>query len=191
MPSTKTVTVYKFEELSPTVQKKLIEKWQRDAHEFFEASTLTDSFKQSLEEVGLPSDDVNWSLSYSQGDGVGFYGNFSIGEYLKKNKLTAKFKGLKPLIDGMDINASLGRRSHHYNHWNNMTVDLEVQGDVTPEQEKLLKQLDEHIQEHVKAFSKQLEKEGYQEIEYQTSEEQARESLTNDDLDYDQNGRRV
>lgn len=85
---------YKFEELSPTAKKRAIEKFQQYAHEDFDVKQLTETFKERLDEVGLPSDDIRWSLSYSQGDGVGFSGHIDIKDYLKKNKLSKDYASL-------------------------------------------------------------------------------------------------
>jgi hypothetical protein len=185
--------VYTFSELSPAAQKKAIEKWRKIASENFDATMLTENFQQILEEKGLPDKDIRWSLSSSQGDGVAFYGTFDIVEYIKKNKLTTKYKDLMKVLP-YNFTSQISRRgSHHYDHYNTMEVDIAGEGDyeMTPAQEALLKQLHDHIAKDIVEVSKKLEKIGYDEIEYQQSEEQAREYLGQDDDEFDESGKRI
>ncbi|HYX21705.1 MAG TPA: hypothetical protein VFA98_12745 [Thermoanaerobaculia bacterium] len=85
---------YKFEELSPRAKKRAIEKFQEWAHNDIDTKQLTDTFKERLEEVGLPSHNISWSLGYTQGDGVSFGGSFEIREYLEKNNLVRDYASL-------------------------------------------------------------------------------------------------
>lgn len=68
---------------------------EKDAHRFDYSKSslcrcLSDSgaddvsfhIKGRLEELGLPNDDVSWSLSFCQGDGVAFCGRVSLSENL-------------------------------------------------------------------------------------------------------------
>jgi hypothetical protein len=189
MPTQRTVTVYKFSELNPKAQKQAIEDYQRVQGENFDSKRLTENFAERLDEVGLPSKKVNWSLSSSQGDGVAFYGLINLREYVKKNDLTAKYKPIEGHF--MDTSTSIEQKgSHHYNHANSMKLEMEAPEDLTPGEQALFKQLHDHIEEHIKSLSRELEKIGYSEIEYESSEEVAREALSEDEVDFDKDGHR-
>ena len=183
MPTQRTVTVYKFSELSPAAKKVAIEKWREVEHENLEPSRITESFEERLKEVGLPHKTVEWSLGHVQGDGVWFYGPMKLTEYLKKNKLAGKYKILSEVADDITVQIERAGRDH-------MNFDMQVYGDLTPEQKAASEKLYEHIKEHIKDFSDELQKDGYTEIDYLTSEEVAKEALEEDDLDFEESGRR-
>jgi hypothetical protein len=195
MPSQRTVTVYKFTELAPKVQQKLIDREIKYLHENFDADYLTDFFKERLEKAGLPHEDVQWSLSSSQGDGVAFYGRFNLRDYIKENNLALQYSDLTPGVL-MDVSAEIVRKgSHRYNHSNSMQLEIIPGGELTKAEESSLKSLDDHIASHInhiashiKDVSRELEKLGYSDIEDSTSEERAREQLENNDLEYDEKG---
>lgn len=190
MPKIRQVEVYSFEELSPKAKERAIEKWRQREHETFDNSLITEQFEQTLQEKGLPTDDIRWSLSSSQGDGVAFYGRFDLKEYLQKNKLSSRFTGLKKILD--DIGAEVSKRgSSHYDHYNTMEIDLDYRGDLTARQKKSLEDLHEHLKEDVQNVSHQLEKEGYQEIDYLTSAEEAKNGIEANDYEFDINGNQI
>ena len=84
-----TINICTFNELSDEAKEKARE-WYRDG----DSEMTSDQFEYRLEELGLPNKDIRWSLSCCQGDGVAFYGELDIEEYLTKNKLKTKFKKL-------------------------------------------------------------------------------------------------
>lgn len=75
MPRKVELKVYSFDELSPTAKARAIEDYRPHAWDQADSDVLNDLFKERLDEVGLPTKKLAWSLSYSQGDGVGFYGD--------------------------------------------------------------------------------------------------------------------
>jgi hypothetical protein len=87
---------YKFDELSPEAKKRAIEKWREKGWDWddFDTTQLTEVFEARLEELGLPNENVHWSLISAQGDGVSFEGKIDIQEYLKKHNLLRKYASL-------------------------------------------------------------------------------------------------
>lgn len=193
MPREHTITVYKFDELSPKAKKRALEEWQRLSDEHFDASSLTESFAYRLEELGLPHDKIGWRLSSSQGDGVAFYGKIDLEEHLKKNSLVKKYQVLAGLIDGGDLAVKIekNRSLHMYDHYNTMDLEMDISRDLSPAEEKKVKELEEEIQEQIVAVSRQLEKVGYDEIEYQNSDEYLTESIEANDLEFDVSGNQI
>jgi len=104
---------YKFSELSPDAQEHALERWREKGWAWDDGDTemLTETFKEDLEALGLPHDNVHWQLSYSQGDGVAFEGNLDVGEYLKKNKLLRDYASLfAPAFEEKDVGRPVGHR---------------------------------------------------------------------------------
>lgn len=132
------VKVYQFEELTEEAKEVARSWWRRTLDEDFEpyTSMITDIFKEQLEELGYPAEDIGWSLSHCQGDGVAFYG---LIDYQMMDILVKRFYENKQLTDeeyslynevteeDFTITANIVRNSfgHHYSHWNTMQVEIE------------------------------------------------------------------
>lgn len=107
---------------------------------------VTEHFKNRLSGLGYPDDlQVEWSLSYCQGDGMAFYGRLSLDDTanLMNRLLSPDRKGIKPVdrfknllaqkhIDPMlrvmdeygGFDLAIGKNSlgHHYSHYNTMSL---------------------------------------------------------------------
>lgn len=188
---TRVDTVYNLEDLDEAAQEKAHEAWANEIYECgWVSESINDTFHYYLEERGMPTDDLEWSLSWSQGDGVAFYGTIDIEKYLRFTKQWSKFSHL---WRSFDISASSSRNSwaHHYSHYNTMTVDLEpyYDKDPTEKQAALIKELDDLLSEAVKDISHELEKMGYAEIEYQTSFEAFKDSCEANEYEFTEEGK--
>jgi hypothetical protein len=177
---TRTDTVYTFDELDDDTQQKVMEKIAQQNMEWYDASDLTYQFEQVLEPLGFPTDDINWSLSWSQGDGVAFYGTFDVYVWLRTQKLRTKFRRL--LSRDMYIGCNIERTSYanFYSHENTMHVELTVDHEVrllTQKEEILASELRELVCEAVIEMSRFLERMGYDEFRYLTSEEYIKEQI--------------
>ena len=182
-----TIIVYSIDELTGEAKKRAVEKVQTILHETFEPSFLTEHFKELLKEKGLPGLSVYWSLSYCQGDGVAFYGKVDIDALLACEAckpIWPELRYLQSLDFGHEIEIT-GVNSRYYHH-NSMKVTTHYPGFGL---DKSLYKVEDLIEErraavyffldrYIKGISKELEKVGYAEIEYQTSEEMALEYAT-------------
>lgn len=89
---TKTINLYEFDELSKEAQQKAI-KYFRDTEEYI---FLSDDMQYRLDEL-IPENGiigkakVFYSLSYSQGDGAMFEGNFTWGTWTVKIKHSGRY----------------------------------------------------------------------------------------------------
>lgn len=191
MPTEYTATSYKFHELSPKAKERAIEKGRQWLWDDVDAKDLTEWFSERLEEVGLPSEDVRWRLSYSQGDGVAFYGKMDLEEYVAKNKLKSKYKDLFKDDFEAYVTFEIDRRgSGNYDHWNTMRVECYASHrDPTQKQAELLDELREHVQEQAATVSREFERAGYDAIENKTSDEAVAEYLEANDYDFDASGK--
>lgn len=197
MPSTRTISVYTIDELTGKAREHAIEEERQALHENFDVDMLRDVFAERLAEKGYPTKDIRWSLSYSQGDGLAFYGEVDPEEYLAKNNNAdldkRKVARLQKLIREGDLGISITKLggANFYDHWNTMNVEFDVRGELKPESVKALEDFETFIKLDVKDVSRELEKIGYQEIEYQTSEDLALENLRSMEVEFLASGKRA
>jgi len=186
------IDVYEFDELSPKAKDRAI-TWYRESGAAFDTEdteAVSDMFRETLSARGLPTGDVRWRLSSSQGDGVAFYGRFDLDEYLKANKLKSKFPALKDVAN--DITANIEKVGPHmYDHYNTMRVEFEPQVELTDRQNKELDKLKEFVGAQIEKVSHDLEKAGYEEIEYREGDEQIAETIRANDWEFDVDGKRI
>jgi hypothetical protein len=78
------IQIFKLNDLSPSAKKNAIENYRDLFHKYgYEIrDSLRYFFSEMLKEHGLPDEDIRWSLSYSQGDGMAFYGNIEFEKLL-------------------------------------------------------------------------------------------------------------
>lgn len=197
--------IYKFEELSEDVQKKLIEKEQEFNYDAeWICKELTEEFSYRLGKAYYPNDKIEWRLGYCQGDGVAFYGYIdrdNIRNLIKKvmpkssperKKLLALSKDfLYNLVDFVEIQRN--DWGYHYSHYNTMKLSYDLTVTTISETtDKYFSWFDEFIKyllKDIKDTSRELERFGYEYLEGFQSEEYARECLENTDTEYDEYGR--
>lgn len=208
------INLYKFEELSDNAKKNAIENYRISMDWIIESDLITEMFKEKLKNMGYPTDDLEWRLSYSQGDGVAFYGEVDIDKVIER----LKHKGydlnydLYRAIDSenLAIIARIYRNSFGYHYSNYNTMEVEIDGDsIETMMEYLYEDLDSDTDEYVdkyneiynflldlkdcihsdiKDVSKELEKEGYSDIEYYSSDECIAETLIANEYKFTEDG---
>lgn len=151
-------------------------------------TVLQDYFEQQLVEFGFLSDlEINYSLSYCQGDGMAFYGDLDldslIGLFNKMNPLASdkaqrRFTFLAKYITDNEADAEVSiTRNHfgnHYSHYNTMTLVyplgeylelLDIRLKDRPILRKIWDEFITQLKSYIKETSKQLAAIGYQIIE--------------------------
>lgn len=181
------VMVFKFDELSPKVQERVISaklvEMHEDVNEF-----LVEQFRDKLEELNYPLKDVRFSLNSCQGDGVAFYGKIK-----DSAEITALFKRIlgnefssydKNIWENIEAWIEKSQSFSRYDHWNTMNVSFSIDNSPNPNfeldpavEDKLLSALKNDV---VKT-SKLLESLGYESL---PSEQDAIEQLREDNLHY-------
>jgi len=184
-----TVTIkyetYKFEELTEEAQEKVLEKareakGQYDSEWIFECTL--DDWKEKLESMGMDDVKIQFSGFWSQGDGASFNANVELKEFIKHANLPeGKYRHLIRLIEaeGMEASILTNHFGNHYSHEN--TRDLSLESNIwrryTPRLFKLLKELENELEE----FRSNLSLELYSDLEkawdYAMSEECLREDI--------------
>ena len=128
MPKKITIMTYEFDELSDEAKEKALE-WARQDLSFddVDADLLSEEMKEnSMAEAGIVGPIPYWRLSYSQGDGVAFYGKLDINVLMEKHPLIkTKVEALNKLgVEYIDI--KIVDVNHHYHHYNSMDVDVDT-----------------------------------------------------------------
>ncbi|WQZ49327.1 hypothetical protein Z3_11 [Bacillus phage Z3] len=190
--------VYQYDELKAESKENAIKWFQDTLREEFtiESERITEDFTSALEEKGYEGLEVQWSLSHCQGDGVAFYGTLFTTDLVKLSErlLSDKeYKRLKAIAKGEDFSIEINRCNYHYNHWNTMETylnDEHVFSDY-PKVWELLQKLERAISDDIKEVSKELERKGYEQIEYYFSKEYAIEEIKANEYEFDVNGGRI
>lgn len=177
------VKVYAFDELSPKAKERAIEKARQHLNETWDGDLLKESFKALLEERGLPTEKIYFSLSHCQGDGVGFYGDVDLETF-------SKWKNLS-LPEGFSdaFHFIIEKRDNHYDHEYTGYADWEEWGIDRPEDwVGLADGVKLELQEAYRDTSRQLAREGYEELDYENSDEYIIEFIQGNDYEYEENG---
>lgn len=208
MPITVSLTLYHYHELEPAAKQKA-KDWWIGCWDDSDNDQVTELFRQELEEAGYPTDDINWSLSYCQGDGMAFYTNSKDGGNLRRVWLRRISRGwsredrrtLYRLLQAYDFTDCVWMKitrtsyGHRYSHYNTMVVDIEHEGFAgTPDDWDLLTsfkdKLTEDIQADVRSMSQSLALKGYKEIEHMQSEESVASAMEANNYTFTKDGKR-
>lgn len=149
---TKTINLYTYDELTKEAQDVALKQWQENNEYFYLSEHLSNMLWEYLNDekiVKQGDPKIFYSLSYSQGDGVMFEGNFTWNGY----------------------NVSI-KHSGHYYHSNSKTIDITDEEGNEPETDEPEKSFDTIY----KTICTKLEKEGYDFMAYEDSEENFREA---------------
>lgn len=164
---TKTINIYEFEELKPEIQEKVL-NYFRNNNEFpFLSEELTELLKEKLEESKIGYNDslkIYYSLSYCQGDGFCFIGDFDYKDY----KVLIKHIG-------------------NYYHSNSVSIDI-VKTDTEGNEINAEENIYIEFKELYKSICRLCENQGYAEIEYENSEECIKENIKANEYKFRENG---
>lgn len=250
MPRKREQEVFTFKELSSKAQKKALEHYRQVLWDSSDADAVSDMFKDILRERGFNDPEVGWSLGYSQGDGVCFWGRIDLYDFFKwalhgdDPKYTKRMKGqVRPFLRLSFVADALVRHESRNCHWNSMEVEVQLSGsevDLVPKplrdqvqallegrphqrwvgpkewrpsagrphphveaalvkareqwkelETKTAKEFETFMEQWVKDTSKELEKMGYAEIEYRTSDEYIEEFFEGNKFEFDVDGDKV
>lgn len=186
----KTVEIYSFEELSDKAKNIAIERHKKNSEIFLDF--FNDDCHEQIKENGFRGNiKLQYRLSCSQGDGL----SFSCDYFDNLNALfieilgTEKQKTINTIIENISFKCSGNNGRYCYASRNDITLELDnyyVKSstnlyDIISKVESKLKDL--YID-----FCSQLEKQGYDEIEHQYSDEYIINELTEKEYYFKENG---
>lgn len=193
-----TINVYKFEELSEEAKKVAI-KHERNYRQtdgeplmFFRESCEDKAKEHGFE---IENRGLTYSLFYSQGDGLSFSGNYLETEKLFNEVLgQGKEKTAKLLTENCTLIIKQNRG--HYCYASKSDVDLYLENYTSSINVVNTNNIDivvgkvlNIIEDKYMALCKELERMGYAEIEWYSSDETIIEELQNRDSEYTEDGK--
>lgn len=177
----KTIEIYKFEELSKDTQNAIIEK-KREKTEIY-LDFFYDDCIEIIKKNGFYGNvKLEYSLSYSQGDGL----SFSFDYYDNLTQLftdilgTEKKKTIECIVNNISLNCKGNSGRYCYAHRNDINLELDNYYVKSSENiDNLISKVESKLRDIYIDLCKQLEQQGYSEIEYQLTDEYIIENLTN------------
>lgn len=186
----RSIKVYYFNELSEEAKERAVDAIIRAGLNFteIEVESITEVFKDEVIKYGFDEDvRVEWRLSYSQGDGVAFYGNLDFSRWLSNNKNLFSNEELDVLendyIEVLVYPNSFGRLYSHYN-----TMDIKLNSNYLDEYTDLFDKIYDTINDDIKNLSKRLENLGYEMIDYYNSFEYVKELAIANEFEFFEDG---
>ena len=190
-----TKNLYKFEELEDESKERAIKNYRERNDLYFEGEMLEEDMNYKLSEYGYKNMEVNFSLTYSQGDGVAFYGTISGEDFeywlkIHKKEFTRyelkKIKDERPFIQ---INITRTSMGYHYSHYNTMDVEVYVENYEDNEVlQRIQDKIYEIVDDEIRDISKELENQGYAYFEECQSDEYITEDLIINEFEFDEYG---
>jgi hypothetical protein len=169
MPRQYHLTTYAFKELSDKAKKVALEAVRKLAADDDHSDEITEDFKTRLDELGYPTDDVNWSLGCCQGDGVAFYGTVDRERVIARLYAgdAAKISKITELMSRGLLDIEIVRNSHGTRYSHSRTMTLEDHWERADEADtKFIADVASDILDDIRATSSELEKSGYEMIAY-------------------------
>jgi len=202
------IKLYSYEELSPEAQKVAREQWEQDDREAGSPSAceiVNEDFEQAVGDAGYPTDNIQWSLSYCQGDGMAFYGKEDVDSKMldrlvpaTSTVMGAKLAAMKRLleIDAISLVVEITPNSFgsHYAHYNTMDVQLHIYfNEDLPEVdvewvESWCESLKGLIEEDVRSLSQKLASQGYVVFDSYYEEEYVADMLIGNEYEFTKDG---
>jgi hypothetical protein len=189
----KTINVYNFNELSQDAKKVAIEKFRGEGEVYLEF--FNDDCIGIIEQRGFFGNiKLQYSLSYCQGDGLSFSCDFiktKILQKLFKEVLgEAKNKTIQLIIDNCYFN--LVGNTGHYCYANSRDLEFRFDDNINaPNIEEVVGKVEDKLRELYLSLCKELEKQGYDEIEFQNSDECIVDLLEANDYEFLEDGQLI
>ena len=169
----KTIEIYKFEELNKDTQNTIIER-EREKTEIY-LDFFYDDCIEIIKKNGFYGNvKLEYSLSYSQGDGL----SFSFDYYDNLMQLftdilgTEKKKTIECIVNNISLNCKGNNGRYCYAHRNDINLELDNYYVKSSENiDDLISEVESNLRDIYIDLCEQLEQQGYSEIEYQYSDE--------------------
>ena len=126
MPVTKTVTLYRYDELSDKAKKKAIDSLTQSYDNAFDGRQLQEYLEERLVDLGFGDCELHYSLSHCQGDGVAFYGTVDLDNLRTDMKECGVEDSLNTLDEyDAEVEYFIEDRRIHYHHYNSMRLEVD------------------------------------------------------------------
>lgn len=192
--------VYTYDELSDEAKEK-VKSWFLDIRREDDGDVFQDSCMDTLYDL-FPNSDVKieYSLSYSQGDGFNTYGTLSVDDLLNVDlsRITFTDSNITPLSDKDAIKAVCEKadvtsialpenRRYGYSMADRIEVVPDYDVELTDEETALLSELEKFAQDVMGFLNKQNEDWGY-EYFYEATDEEVADWANANDYEFTEDG---
>jgi len=183
--------VYSFNELSNEAQQKAIEKYRNGSEIYLEF--FNDAAIEQINNSGFYDDvKLQYSLSYCQGDGLSFSCNHFDSEKLKsifKDILgEGKEKTIELIYNDCNFVCTANNGNYCFASKNDIDFTFENYNREYQNIKEVVGNVLTKIENKYLELCKQLEKQGYSEIEYQQSDEAIKETILANDYEFTKDG---
>lgn len=186
-------TLYQFNELSEQAQQIAIENERNSEYNIY-LDFFYDYCIEQIKEKGFNGNiELQYSLNYNQGDGLSFSAKYY--DNLKDIFISILGDKKQKTIDLILENCILeikGNRGHYY-YASRKDINLELNNyylKSTTNLDILISKVETKLTDIYIELCKQLQNEGYSEIEYQNSDEYIKEFLINNQIEFTEYGSR-
>jgi hypothetical protein len=186
--------VFAFDELSKEAKENAIEQYRKHSQEHGEYLLFfAESCDHYFTEAGFENTKLNYSLNYSQGDGLSFSAeNYSKLEELYNKVLgKGKEKTSKLLADSTSVSISHNKGRYAYASKNDVELLVEDYASTYHNVDRIdevCAKVEELLQEIYIDLCSTLEENGYAEIEYQDSDEAILEDIEANEFEFEEDG---
>lgn len=184
--------IYKFEELTKEAQQKAIENYRND--DFIHLDMFNDDAAEKIIEAGFYDDvKIQYSFSYSQGDGLSFEAKRIESKILLQMFAeilgTDKEKTAKVIIENCSFKCTGNTGNHYcYASRNDVYFEFDDYSANKPNIHELVSKVETKLKDLYMSICAELEKQGYAEIEYQRSDEYITEKIIANDYEFTKDG---
>lgn len=201
MPHTETIerTYYKFEELSEEAQEKALENnryWNVEFSDWHDAVEYDAKAVGKL--TGFDIDTIYFSGFWSQGNGACFEGTCSYARGCVNAVVAyAPYDETLHLIVWdwyvlqrkyfYEVYAEV-KHSGHYSHSGCTSIDVSISDDIDPYDTSVTVELEDEVSRILRRFMDWIYSRLEKEYEYLTSDEQVKESLIANEIEFDEDG---
>jgi hypothetical protein len=182
--------VYFFNELNKEAQSVAIEKERNNLEVFL--MPFEEDAEREIEEKGFKDNiGIHYSLSYSQGDGFCFgCDNFSDEIMLKfYSEILGEGREKRAKVIMENCSFECNGNKGHYTYARKFDIDYYLNDSKDVENvQRIVLQVREKLENYYMELCKDLENQGYSEIEFQYSDEAITENLINNNCEFTKDG---
>lgn len=193
--------VYTYDELSDEAKEKVKDEFLRVRQEY-ESDVFSDSCGTMLKEL-FPNSDlkIEYSLSYSQGDGFNTYGSLDVNDLINVDLSAYPFKDSKyitPLSDKTAIKSACEKAEisdievpengrYGYSMADRIELVPSYEVELSDEDVALLNELEKFAQDVMGVFNSQCETDGYDWF-YEATDEEVKDWADANDYEFTEDG---
>jgi hypothetical protein len=191
-----TVNIYHFAELSAVGKEQAITDFRHSQQEFGQyLYDYGETCKEQIIEAGFEGAEVSYSLSYCQGDGLSFKADSysKLGDLISKHLPKGKEQTACTIENNLEftLKGNKGRYSYAAKDQLDLYLDYYSSSNDVPNVEGFVANIREDLEDIYMDLCEKLEKEGYEEIEYQDSEKTIKETIEANEYEFTEDGKLI